>query len=61
MHERDHLNGQIGLLKNGLLHHPYKGTISGQLQAVDKFSTLLAENIHEEGNRYRLLLARGLL
>lgn len=56
VHERVHVNGKIGLLKNDLLHYPYKGTISGQLQAVDRFSSLLAENMHEEGKRYSLLL-----
>jgi len=56
VHERVHINGEIGLLKNDLLHYPYKGTISGQLQAVDRFSTLLAENMHEQGKRYNLVL-----
>jgi len=56
VHEKVHVNGEIGLLKNDLLHFPYRDTISGQLQAVDKFSSLLAENMHEEGKRYSLLL-----
>jgi glycosyltransferase involved in cell wall biosynthesis len=56
VHERVHVNGEIGLLKNDLLHYPYKGTISGQLQAVDRFSSLLAENMREQGKRYSLLL-----
>jgi glycosyltransferase involved in cell wall biosynthesis len=56
VHERVHVNGEIGLLKNNLLHYPYKGIISGQLQTVDRFSSLLAENRFEEGKRYNLLL-----
>jgi len=56
VHERVHVNGEVGLLKSDLFHYPYKGTISGQLQAVDKFSNLLAENMHEQGRRYSVLL-----
>jgi glycosyltransferase involved in cell wall biosynthesis len=56
VHERVHVNGEIGLLRSDLLHYPYRNTISGQLQAVDRFSSLLAENMHEEGKRYSLLL-----
>jgi len=56
VHERVHVSGKIGLLKNDLLHYPYKGTISGQLQAVDRFSTFLAENKFEEGERHSLFL-----
>ena len=56
VHERVHVNGEAGPLRSNLLHYPYKGTISGQLQTVDKFSTLLAQNIFEEGKRYNLLV-----
>ena len=56
VHERVHVNGEIGLLKKDLLHYPYKGTISGQVQTVDKFSSLLAENRFQEGERYSLFL-----
>ncbi|MCK4816068.1 glycosyltransferase family 2 protein [bacterium] len=44
VHERVHVNGEIGLLKSDLLHYPYRNTISGQLQTIDKFSGLLAKN-----------------
>lgn len=54
VHEMIHVNGKVALLRNNLLHYPYKGTISGQLKTVDKFSTLLAENMYEEGKRYHL-------
>ncbi len=56
VHEKVHVNGEIGLLKKDLLHYPYKGTISGQVQTVDKFSSLLAENKFQEGERYSLFL-----
>ena len=56
VHERVHVNGEVGFLKSSLLHYPYGGTISGQLQTVDKFSTLLAQNLFEEGKRYDPLL-----
>lgn len=56
VHERVHVNGEVGTLRNNLLHYPYDGTISGQLQTVDRFSTLLAQNIFEEGKRYSPLL-----
>ncbi len=54
VHEMIHVNGKVALLRNNLLHYPYKGTISGQLKTVDKFSTLLAENMYEKGKRYHL-------
>ena len=54
VHEMIHVNGKVALLRNNLLHYPYKGTISGQLKTVDKFSTLLAENMYEEGKRCHL-------
>ena len=56
VHEKVHVNGEIGLLKKDLLHYPYKGTISGQVQTVDKFSSLLAENRFQEGEGYSLFL-----
>lgn len=56
VHEQIRVDGEVGLLRNNLLHYPYDGTISGQLQTVDKFSTLLAQNIFQEGKRYNLLV-----
>ncbi len=56
VHERVHVNGEVGLLGNPLLHYPYGGTISGQLQTVDRFSTLLAQNLFDQGKRYNALL-----
>ena len=56
VHERVQVNGEVGQLTNNLLHYPYKGTISGQIQTIDTFSTLLAQNLHEQGKRYSPLL-----
>lgn len=56
VHERVQVNGEVGQLTNNLLHYPYKGTISGQVQTIDAFSTLLAQNLHEQGKRYSPLL-----
>lgn len=63
VHERVEVRGGIGLLKNDLLHYPYQGSMSGQLRAVNGFSALLAEDMHERGNRYHLglLLLRPVL
>jgi glycosyltransferase involved in cell wall biosynthesis len=56
VHERIQVNGEVGRLTSNLLHYPYKGTISGQVQTIDAFSTLLAQNLHEQGKRYSPLL-----
>lgn len=63
VHERLEIKGSIGELKSDLLHYPYKGTISGQLQTVNDFSGLLAKDMYERGKRYHflLLLTRPLL
>lgn len=63
IHERVEIRGRIGILKNDLLHYPYKNTITGQLQTVNSFSTLLAEDMHERGKHYHsaLLLTRPIL
>ena len=63
VHERVEIKGSIGELKSDLLHYPYKGTISGQLQTVNDFSGLLAKDMYEKGKRYHflLLLTRPLL
>jgi len=59
VHERVDVGGNVGDLKNDLLHYPYKGGISGQLKTIDSFSTLIAQDMYENGTRYhpcRLLL-----
>ena len=56
MHEKVKVTGMLGDLRSDLLHYPYKGTISGLLQAADNYSGLLAEDMHERGKRYHLHL-----
>ena len=56
IHERVQIEGEVGILKNDLLHYPYHGIISGQLQTVNDFSGLIAEDMYEKGKRFRLLL-----
>lgn len=60
VHERVQVNGEVGRLTNNLLHYPYRGTIAGQVQTIDAFSTLLAQDLHDQGKRYGppLLLLR---
>jgi glycosyltransferase involved in cell wall biosynthesis len=50
------IQGSIGNLKKDLLHYPYKGVISGQLQTVNSFSSLMAEDMYERGKRYHISL-----
>jgi len=56
VHERVEIQGSVGHLRHDLLHYPYKGTISGQLQTVNSFSSLLAQDMYEKGKRYHLWL-----
>ena len=63
VHEKVEINGTLGELRSDLLHYPYKGVISGQLQTVNSFSSLFAQDMHEKGKRYHplLLLLRPVL
>ena len=56
VHEKVDIQGNIGDLKKDLLHYPYKGVISGQLQTVNSFSSLMAEDMYERGKRYHISL-----
>jgi glycosyltransferase involved in cell wall biosynthesis len=56
VHEKVEINGIVGELRSDLLHYPYKGVIFGQLQTVNSFSSLFAQDMHEKGKRYCLLL-----
>jgi len=62
VHERVEIAGEVGDLANDLLHYPYRGVISGQLQTVDSFSGLMAADLYEKGKRFHipLLLFRPL-
>jgi glycosyltransferase involved in cell wall biosynthesis len=56
VHEKVEVRGRIGNLRNDLLHYPYGGVISGQIQKVDSFSSLLAQDLYEQGKRFNLAL-----
>ncbi|MBN1849836.1 MAG: glycosyltransferase family 2 protein [Deltaproteobacteria bacterium] len=56
VHERVEINGSVGALKNDILHYPYKGSIVGQLQTLNNFTTLQAEDLYERGKRFHLIL-----
>jgi len=56
VHERVEIEGSVGDLKNDLLHYPYQGVISGQLQTVDNFSGLIASDRYDKGGRFHVIL-----
>jgi glycosyltransferase involved in cell wall biosynthesis len=56
VHEKVEVRGTIGDLENDLLHYPYGGIISGQIQKVDTFSSLLAQDLYEQNKRFNLAL-----
>jgi glycosyltransferase involved in cell wall biosynthesis len=56
VHERMAVSGRIGDLKQDLLHYPYQDKISGQLETVNSFSTLLAKDMYDRGKRFHLML-----
>ncbi|MCP4578827.1 MAG: glycosyltransferase family 2 protein [Deltaproteobacteria bacterium] len=55
VHERMAIEGDVGDLKQDLLHYPYGGRLSGQLKTVNSFSTLLAEDMYDRGKRFHLI------
>ena len=55
VHERMAIEGDVGDLKQDLLHYPYGGRISGQLKTVNNFSTLLAKDMYDRGKRFHLI------
>jgi len=56
VHERVEIKGSVGDLQNDLLHYPYKGILSGQIQTVDNFSSLMAEDMYRKGKRFHIFL-----
>jgi len=55
VHERVEIEGDIGELNSDILHYPYQGVISGQIQTVDNFSGLIAADMHDKGKRFHLI------
>ena len=56
VHERVEIDGRVGELKKDLLHFPYGGVISGQIATINRFSTLLAEEMHARGKKFHIPL-----
>jgi len=56
VHERMAVEGRVGDLKQDLLHYPYGGMLTGQLNTINSFSTLLAKDMYDRGKRFHLVL-----
>jgi glycosyltransferase involved in cell wall biosynthesis len=50
VHESVTVNGPVGRLASDLLHYPYRD-VSHHLQTIDRYSTLAARQMFEEGRR----------
>lgn len=53
-HDHVVLNGSAGVLRNDLLHHPYR-SFAEHLATIDKYTTIMAQGMHERGKRTSLL------
>jgi len=53
VHERWKINGQIGVLKNPIVHIPHP-TIAEFIKEIDHYTTLRAEELGEDGVKSRL-------
>jgi len=49
-HDRVELSGRPGRLRGRLLHHPYR-TLSDHLATIDRYTTIMASGLHEQGRR----------
>jgi glycosyltransferase involved in cell wall biosynthesis len=50
VHESVRADGSVGYLKNDLQHHPYRD-LSEHLIRMDRYTTLAARQMHEQGRR----------
>jgi hypothetical protein len=50
VHESVQAQGEVGRLRADLQHHPYRD-VSHHLQTIDKYTTLAARQMHEDGRR----------
>jgi glycosyltransferase involved in cell wall biosynthesis len=53
-HDRVELEGPVGTLRGELLHHPYRD-LAEHLATIDRYSSIGAGLLHEEGRRARWL------
>ena len=48
VHERVQVDGGVGRLRNDLFHVPYR-SVADHLHAIDHYTTIMAEGLHEHG------------
>jgi len=53
LHAKLVVDGKVGVLKNQYHHYTY-GNISDQIQTIDKYSKIAAEDLFEKGDKFRL-------
>jgi glycosyltransferase involved in cell wall biosynthesis len=51
-HDRVALSGRVGRLSGELLHHPYR-SLEDHIASIDRYTTTMARQLHEEGRRAR--------
>ena len=56
VHEKIEIDGELGILKNDLLHYPFEGNIEEFEQTLNRYSTLQAKNLYDQGKRFNLFL-----
>ncbi len=49
-HDKVLLDGKMGALRGNLLHHPYR-SFGEHLRTIDKYTTIMAEGLHQRGKR----------
>jgi len=54
VHERIHIDGDIGTLTSDLYHYPFDGTISGLEDTSNRYSSLQSQNMFDDGKRFKL-------
>jgi glycosyltransferase involved in cell wall biosynthesis len=52
-HDRVDLEGPVGRLRADLLHHPYR-SFEEHLATIDRYTTIMAEQLEKRGRRVRL-------
>jgi len=52
-HDHVHVDGSVGTLRGELLHHPYR-SLEDHLRTIDRYTTIMAEELRSEGRRARL-------
>ncbi len=52
-HDKVLLDGPLGTLRGDLLHHPYR-SFAEHLRTIDKYTTIMAEGLHQRGKRAHL-------